>query len=68
MTIRDYWCCLVAKSCQSLWLLSPWDFLGENTGVGCHLLLQRIFLTQGSNMCLLRWQAGSLPLSHQGRL
>ena len=24
----------------------------------------RIFLTQGSNLCLLHWQADSLPLSH----
>ena len=47
-------------------LLCPWDFPGKNTGVGCHLLLQGIFLTQGSNLCLLHWQAGSLPLSHLG--
>ena len=25
-----------------------------------------VFLDQGSNPCLLRWQAVSLPLSHQG--
>ena len=25
-----------------------------------------IFLHQGSNLCLLHWQTGSLPLSHQG--
>ena len=25
---------------------------GKNTGVDCHFLLQRIFLTQGSNPCL----------------
>jgi len=24
-----------------------------------------IFLDQGSNLCLLHWQADSLPLSHQ---
>ena len=24
------------------------------------------FPTQGSNLCLLHWQAGSLPLSHEG--
>ena len=30
---------------------------GKNTGVGCHFLLQAIFLTQGSNPCLLHWQA-----------
>ena len=31
----------------------------------CHFLLQRIFLTQGSNPCLLRWQNSS-PLSYLG--
>ena len=39
-------------------------FPGKNTGVGCHFLLQGIFLTQGLNMhllCLLHWQADSLP-------
>ena len=41
----------------------PWDSPGKNTGVGCHFLLQGIFLTQGSNpglLCLLQWQVGSL--------
>ena len=45
-------------------LLCPWDYPGKNTGVGCHFLLQGIFPTQGSNPCLLHWQADSLPLSH----
>ena len=31
-------------------LLCPWDFPGENTGMGCHFLLQGIFPTQGSNL------------------
>ena len=26
------------------------DYPGENTGVGCHALLQELFLTQGLNM------------------
>ena len=30
-------------------LFCPWDSPGKNTGVGCHALLQGIFLTQGSN-------------------
>ena len=50
-------------------LFCPWDFLGKNTRVGCHLFLQGIFPTQGSNphfLHLLPWQAGSLPLSHLG--
>ena len=35
------------------------DSLGKNTEVGCHFLLQGIFLTQGLNpcpLCLLHWQ------------
>ena len=34
-------------------LLCPWDDPGKNTGVGCHFLLQGIFLTQGSNLVSL---------------
>ena len=33
-------------------LLCPWDSPGKNTGVGCHFLLQGIFLTQGLNQSL----------------
>ena len=40
--------------------------LGKDTGVGCHFLLYGVFLSQGLNLCLLHWQADSLPLSHQG--
>ena len=70
-----WWWCLVAKSClfcdsmnyiQPIRLLCPWDYPGKNTGVGCRFLLQGIFLTQGWNPCLLHWQTGPLPLSHQG--
>ena len=48
-------------------LLCPWDSLGKNTEVGCHVLLQGIFLTQGSNLfllCLLhyRWILYAEPL------
>ena len=45
--------------------LCPWKFPGKNTGVGCHFLLQEIFLTQGSNLCfwcLLHRQVDSLPI------
>ena len=34
-------------------LLSPWDFLGKNTSVSSHFLLQGIFLTQRLDPCLL---------------
>ena len=46
-------------------------FSGKNAGVGCHFLLQGIFPTQGSNLCLLlcllHWQAGSLPPAVPGK-
>ena len=35
------------------WGPLPWNFPGKNTGVGCHFLLQGIFLTQGSNLSLV---------------
>ena len=70
-------CACCAKSLQQcLTLCNPMDCSppgysihgdspGKNTGVGCHALLQGIFLTQGSNLCLLSnlcWQVGSLPV------
>ena len=44
--------------CETLWatacqLLCPWNSPGKNTGVGCHVLLQGIFLTQGLNPHLM---------------
>ena len=45
-------------------------FSSKNTGVECHALLHGIFPTQGSNLfllCLLHWQAGSLPLAPPGK-
>ena len=51
-------------------LFCAWDSPGKNTGVGCHSLLQGIFLTQGSSphlLCLLHWQTGSLPLAPPGK-
>ena len=60
--------CLVAQSCPTLCHpmdCSPLgssvlgDSPGNNTGVGCHALLQEVFLTQGSNPGLP--QADSLP-------
>ena len=56
------WCCLVTKLCltpcdpmdySSPRLLCPWDFSGKNTRVGCHSLLQGVFLTQRLNTYLL---------------
>ena len=66
--------CSLAQLCPSL--CGPTDcsspgssahgiFQARNTGVGCHFLLQGVFSNQGSNphlLCLLHWQADSLPL------
>jgi len=54
---------------HGLLLLCSWDFPGKNIGRGFHFLLQGIFLNQRLNpclLCLLHWQADSLPLSHLG--
>ena len=71
--------CSVAQSCLTLCgpmgysshsSSCPWNFSGKNTGVSCHFLLQRIFLTRGLNphlLCLLYWQADSLPLTPPGK-
>ena len=47
-------------------LLCPWVcFLGKNTGVGCHALLQGIFPTQGLNPVLPHCRQILYLLSHQ---
>ena len=40
------WLCVTLQTAR---LLCLWDSSDENTGVGCHALLQGIFPTQGSN-------------------
>ena len=57
--------------CDSMdWLATrffcPWNSPGENTGVGCHSLLQGIFPTWGLNPHLLRCRQILYHLSHQG--
>ena len=47
-------------------LLSPWDFPGKSTGVGCHFLLQEIFPTQGLNPSLPHCRQTLYHLSYQG--
>ena len=67
--------CLV--SC--VWLCDPMDCSppgssvhgdspDKNTGVGCHAILQGIFLTQGSNPGLPHCRRILYPLSHRGSL
>ena len=47
-------------------LLCRWNFLGKNTGVGCHFLLQVNFSFQGSNLGLLPCKEILYCLSYQG--
>ena len=58
LVIKFIYCCscLVAQFCLTLLLahglqpdsfFCPWDFSGKITGVGCHFLLQGIFLIKG---------------------
>ena len=69
--------CMYTQSCLTLctlWTTArqvrlAMGFPGKNTGVGCHFLLQKIFVTQGSNLPLLRllhWQVDSLLPSYLG--
>ena len=48
------------------WTIACQALLGKNIEVGCYFLLQRIFLPEGSNPCLLHWQVDSLQLRHLG--
>ena len=45
-------------------LLRPWNSPGKSTGVGCHFLLQGIFLTQGSNLGLLHCRRCYINISN----
>ena len=63
----------VAQSCATLCdpmeparLLGPWNFPGKSTGVDYHLLLQRIFPTQGLNPGLPHCRQTLYRLSHPG--
>ena len=46
--------------------LCLWNSPGKNTGVGCHLLLQEIFPSQGLNLCLLNCRQILSCLNYQG--
>ena len=64
------------QSCLTLYDLKDYSTPGfsvhgnlKNTGVDCHVPLQGIFPTQGSDpclLCVLHWWVGSLPLVPRG--
>ena len=75
MRLQETCVCVKLLSCVQLFVtpqmqptsvLCLWNSPGKNIGMGCHFLLQGIFLTQGLNLGLLHWQADSLQLSHLG--
>ena len=57
----------------TLWIVvyqAPRGSPGKDTGLGCHFLLQGIFLNQGLNsslLHLLHWQTDSLLLASPGK-
>ena len=51
---------------QPIRLLCPWGSPDKNPGVGCHFLLQGIFLTQGLNPGFLHCRQILHHLSYQG--
>ena len=70
--VRCYLCAHLLKSCPIF--ATPWtgayeaplatEFSRQDTRVGCHVLFQGIFLTQGLNsglLCLMHWLLDSLP-------
>ena len=57
----------MSNSLQPHGLYSPWNSLGQNTGVGSLSLLQGIFPIQGSNPGLPLYRQILYQLSYQGR-
>ena len=60
LCVRVHVCLLTSVVSDSLWPMylarqapCPWGSPGKNTAIGCHVLLQGIFPTQGSNLHLL---------------
>ena len=59
-------CSVMSNSLRPHGLYSPWNSLGQNTGVGSHSLLQGIFPTQESSQGLLHCRRILYQLSYQG--
>ena len=57
---------VISDSLRPHGLYSPWNSLGQNTGVDSLSLLQGIFLSQGLNPGLLHCRWILYQLSHQG--
>ena len=56
------------QDCSPLGSSGPWDFPGQNIGVGCHFFLQGISLIQELNLGLLHCrQIFFLPIELRGK-
>ena len=60
-------CSVVSDSLQSYGLYSPWDSPGQNTGVGCHPLLQGDLPNPRIEPRSPALQEDSLPTEPQGK-
>ena len=58
---------VMSDSLRPHWLYSPWNFPGQNTGVGSLSLLQETFPTQGLNPGVPHCRRILYQLSHKGR-
>ena len=58
-------CPVVSSSLQPHRLYSSWNSLGQNTGVGCLSLFQRMCPTQGLNPGLPHYRRSLYQLSHK---
>ena len=52
-SVLSHVCLFVTSWNVALQALLSMEYSRQETGVSCHSLLQEIFLTQGSNPCLL---------------
>ena len=54
-------------ACMLTHFIHPWDSPSKRTGVGCHALLQGIFLNQGLSLHLLHCRQILLPTELPGK-
>ena len=65
--LKGVLCTKLLPSCPNLCNPTDCSMSGKNTGVGCHVFLQGIFLTQGLNLGLLHCRQTPYCLSHPRR-
>ena len=65
--LKGVLCTKLLPSCPNLCNPRDCSTSGKNTGVGCHVFLQGIFLTQGLNLGLPHCRQTPYRLSHHGR-